>query len=243
MSFSRGNLRQYSPVSPPWSWMKSSSQSSAICSTSAAARLTKTPTVHALGDAGWRLVDSTLEVAFEVGRTTAGEQAADVRVRAVVPEDHEPLSALARIAYTRLIRSRYTADPRLPVERTGQLYAEWLLRGCAGTFADVVAVAEHRGRPVGFTTCKLDPALTRATGVGFAVDGIGAVDPASQGLRLQPAMLHWLAEWQRARGGRFRFGRVLINNYAMQRACLRCGAFITQGYHTYHGWRGGGDGP
>jgi len=201
-------------------------------------RADETPTVHALGDAGWRLVDSTLEVAFEAGRTTA-TPAADVTLRATVADDEESLAGLARIAYTRLIRSRYTADPDLPVERTGRLYEEWFRRACAGSFADMVVVAEHRGRPVGFTTCKLDAALSKATGVGFATDGIGAVEPDARGLRLQPAMLHWLAEWQRGLGGRFRYGRVLINNYPMQRACLRCGGFITQGYHTFHVSRGG----
>jgi GNAT superfamily N-acetyltransferase len=198
--------------------------------------------IHALGDDRWRLVDSTLEMAWECGRTVAPEPDPRYVVRASTASDREALAELARQAYTHSIRTRYSADPRLPREQTGELYAGWVRQAVDGHFADVVVVAEVEGRPIAFNTFKLETALSRALGIGFAAHGISAVDPAHRGLRMQPAMLHWLAEWQARRGGRFNYGRVLINNYVMQRACLRAGAFNAQAYHTFHGWFDGPEG-
>jgi GNAT superfamily N-acetyltransferase len=175
-------------------------------------------------------------MAWECGRTVEPEPDPRFQVRAATDADREPLAELARYAYTHSITTRYSADPRLPRERTGDLYAGWVRQAVDGAFADVVVVAEAEGRPIAFNTFKLETELSRTLGIGFAAHGISAVDPAFRGLRMQPAMLHWLAEWQAARGGRFNYGRVLINNYVMQRACLRAGAFNAQAYHTFHGW-------
>jgi GNAT superfamily N-acetyltransferase len=194
--------------------------------------------IHALESEGWRLVDSSLEMAWEAGQTIAPEPDPRFRLRAARESDRVPLMELARTSYVRDIRTRYSADPWLPLDRTGALYAEWCSRALDGAFADVVVVAEADGRPAGFNTFKVEAELTRSAGVGFAAHGIAAVDPACRGLRMQPAMLHWLAEWHAQRGGRFSYGRVLTSNYTMQRACLRAGGFIGYAYHGFHLWLG-----
>lgn len=194
--------------------------------------------VHAFGDAGWRLVDSTLDFTWACGRTTPAGGDDQVHLRAAIESDRSPLTALAREAYTHMIQTRYSVDPWLPIERTGELYARWFELAMDGEFGDVVVVAEVDGQPVGFNTFKLDRALSAVAGVGFASHGIAAVLPGFRGRASQPAMLHWLAEWQRERGGSFNRGRVLLDNYPMQRACLKSGAFVTQSYHTFHTWRG-----
>lgn len=194
--------------------------------------------IHAFCDAGWRLVDSTVDFTWVCGRTNPGDVDPSVNLRSAVKSDREPLARLAREAYTRSIRTRFSTDPWLPVEKTGELYARWFELACDGEFADVVVVAEVAGRPVGFNTFKLNRTLTECTGVGFAAHGIAAVDPEFRGRAGQPAMLHWLTEWQRERGGAFNQGRVLTNNYPMQRACLKSGAYVSQAYHTFHTWRG-----
>jgi GNAT superfamily N-acetyltransferase len=202
-----------------------------------------TGVTHALEGDGWRLVDSALEMAWEAGQTVVPDPDPRFRLRTAVESDRLPLRDLARDSYVRAIRTRYSADPWLPLERTGELYAEWFSLALDGSFADVVVVAQADGRPVGFNTFKMDAELTRSTGVGFAAHGIAAVDPAYRGLRMQPAMLHWLAEWHREREGRFSYGRVLVNNYTMQRACLRSGGFIGHAYHTFHLWLGSSAAP
>lgn len=196
--------------------------------------------VRALCDRGWVHVDATLDLTWACGRTTPAGADPTVVLREALESDREPLAALAREAYTRAIQTRFSADPWLPLEATGELYARWFGLAVDGEFGDVVVVAEIDGRPVGFNTFKLDPALSTATGVGFAQHGIAAVEPAFRGRAGQPAMLHWLTEWQRRvqPGARFNRGRVLINNYAMQRACLKSGGFTTQAFHTFHRWCG-----
>ncbi len=195
---------------------------------------------HAFEAAGWRLVDSTLEFAWEAGNTTAGGSDARLAVRPVEAADRAPLRDLARAAYAGAIRTRWSADPWLPLERTGELYARWFDEACDGAFADLVNVAVLDGRPIGFNTLKLERGLSLATGVGFAAHGIAAVDPAARGHGAQPAMLHHAAEWLGARGGRFARGRVLVQNTLMQRACLKSRGFVTQAFHTFHAWLGEG---
>jgi hypothetical protein len=197
--------------------------------------------LHALNQDRWLLVDSTLEMAWECGRTVEPEPDARFSLRAAHEGDRETIAQLARHAYTHSIRTRYSADPGLPRETTGELYAEWVREAVDGRFADVVVVADVDGRAIAFNTFRNEAVLSRHTGIGFAAHGISAVDPAYRGLRMQPGMLFWLSEWQRARGGRYNFGRVLINNYVMQRACLRSGAFNSQAYHTFHVWLDAGD--
>ncbi len=193
---------------------------------------------HAFEGAGWRLMDSTLELGWECGRTAAPSTDGRVAIREPVPADDGPLEEFARDTYTQTIRTRFSTDPWLPLARTGDLYARWLQLSCTGEFADVVAVATIGGRPAGFCTMKADRALSAATGIGFATFGILAVAPNSRGLGVAPALLNWLSEWHRARGGRFSRGRVLVGNHAMQRACLKSGAFVAQAWHTFHCLRG-----
>lgn len=198
----------------------------------------ETALLFAFNEDAWLLVDSTLEMAWRSDDTRPETHDA-VRLRPVREEDREPLEALARDAFTRTIRSRYTADPWLPPEGTADLYAGWLQKACDGEFGDVVVVAEVDGRPSGFNTFKLDRGLSRAVGEGFASHGIAAVRPECRGMGLQPSMLHWLSRWQDRRAGGFNRGRVLTSNYAMQRACLKTGARITQAYHGLHTLIGG----
>lgn len=193
---------------------------------------------HALEGAGWRLMDSTLELGWECGRTAAPGTDGRVVVREPVAADSATLEDLARDSFTHTIRTRFGNDPWLPLARTGDLYARWLRLSFAGEFADVVAVATIDGRPVGFFTSKVDRTLSAATGIGFASLGITAVAPDCRGLGIASALAHWLSEWQRARGGRFSRCRVLIGNYAAQRGLLKSGAFVAQAWHTFHCLRG-----
>jgi GNAT superfamily N-acetyltransferase len=193
---------------------------------------------HAFEDAGWRLVDSTLEFAWQAGHTTAANADPRLRLRPVEERDHDALRELARNTYTTVIRTRWANDPWLPLERTGELYVQWFEEACRGAFADIVVVTELEGRPVGYNTLKRERDLSRIAGVGMAAHGIAAVDPACRGLGVQPAMLHYLTDWLGASGGEFTRGRVVISNGPMQRACLKAGGFIAQAYHSFHAWFG-----
>lgn len=195
-----------------------------------------TGAVQSFEAAGWRLVDSTIELAWEAGRTSAAGARPELTVRAARESDRAPLRELTRDVYTSSIRTRFLADPWLPAEKTGELYARWFENALDGTFGDHVGVVEIDGRPVGFNTLKREPELSNALGIGFAAHGIAAVDRSARGFGAQPALLHDAMEWFGAEAGRFTRGRVLINNQPMQRACLKSGGFITSGYHSFHVW-------
>lgn len=179
-------------------------------------------------------MDSTLEFAWPCGRTTSPEPASRLEVRPYREGDRAPLVELARRTYRSELRTRYGRDGSLAQVRVGDLYARWFELACDGSFGDIVAVAEVDGRPVGFNTLKRERALSDATSVGFGAHGISAVDPNCRGMGIQPAMLHWLAQWQDGQGGGFTRGRVLVDNHPMQRACLKSGGFIAHAYHTFH---------
>ena len=193
---------------------------------------------------GWLLADSTLTFTWDVARpeTRTGSCGPEVRVRSSCSEDRQVLADMARRTYTSSIRTRYGADPRLPMERTGELYSEWAARACDGSFADEVAVSEVEGRITGFDMIKLDPELSAATGVGFGAKGIAAVLPEARGLKIASCQEAWLNRWQLAQGGRFNSGRVLINNIPMQRAMAKIGGVVTAAHHTFHAWLEDGEG-
>ena len=197
----------------------------------------ETGVVHAFERDGWKLVDSTVEFAWEVGKTRPAAGSPRLTLRDARPTDRS-LRDLTKEVYTRSIRTRFLADPWLPPEQTGELYARWFENAIDGTFADNVVIAELDGRPVGFNMIKIENDLSRNAGVGFAAHGIAAVDPITRGLGAQPAMLHYSTEWFGKQGGRFTRGRVLINNQPMQRACLKSGGFMAQAFHTFHVWLG-----
>jgi len=201
----------------------------------------ETGAVHAFEEDGWRLVDSTLEFAWEAGKTNPGDVDARITLRAPEAGDRA-LRAMTKDVYTHSIRTRFLADPWLSAERTGELYARWYENALDGTFADHVVIAELDGRAVGFNMLKTERDLSRIAGRGFAAHGIAAVDPAARGLGALPAMLHETTEWFGAQGGQITRGRVLINNQSMQRGCLKSGGFIAQAFHTFHLWLGDASG-
>lgn len=187
---------------------------------------------------GWLLADSTLDFTWDLERegTLRGRCAEEVSVRMSRPEDTEVLSRMARTTYTTSIRTRYLADPHLPAEDTGRLYAQWAERACQGSFADVVAVAEVEGRIAGFDMLKLDADLSGLLGVGVGRKGIAAVEPWARGRGITSCMEAFLNRWHRENGGRFNSGRVLFNNIPMQHALRKVGGVVTAAFHTFHAW-------
>jgi GNAT superfamily N-acetyltransferase len=206
---------------------------------------------HALQRAGWLLVDTTLELGWEFARLRIEETPSEFAVtdaldrtirvakgsaviRTSTAADAEPLARIAREAFTRSTMTRYAADPTLPLERTGELYAQWAGNACRGSFADFVAVAELDAAPVGFQTVKLDRALGEVLGAPWADFGIGATDPSVRGLGVFRAIKWRALAWCRDNRVRHARGRVLASNSAMFRTVLLTGATITAAFHTFH---------
>jgi dTDP-4-amino-4,6-dideoxy-D-galactose acyltransferase len=142
------------------------------------------PAMHALEDAGARIVD--VRVMFDRKLdTTAG--ATPSTVRPSRPSDVQDLRAIAGQSHS---NSRFYADPHFPRARCDELYSTWIEKSCRG-WADRVFVAEHAGRPVGYLSCHV-----REEGRGEI--GIVGVAPEAQGhglgRDLVATSLRWFAD-------------------------------------------------
>ena len=206
---------------------------------------------HCLERAGFLLADTTLEFGWKTDRMRVEEKpnswmVTDIfnrktrifklaaTVRPFTEADLPAMKALAREAFTSRTRTRYTADESLPIDQTGELYARWLENSFQGTFADVVRVAEDENGPVGFETMKLDRELSDALGLKVALFGIAAVLPTRKGRGVLASTHCDVLRWCGENGVRFARGRVLVDNYSMQKLCLITGASVTAVFHTLH---------
>ena len=214
-------------------------------------RVEDTTLTHCLERAGFLLADTTFEFGWKTDRIRIEEKpnawiVTDIlnrqtrifklaaAVRPFTEADLPAMKALAREAFTARTRTRYTADESLPLERTGELYARWLENGFQGTFADVVRVATDEHGPIGFETLKLDRELSEALGISIGLFGIAAVVPTKAGRGVQASMHCDVLKWCSENGVKFARGRVLVDNYSMQKLCLITGAAVTAVFHTFH---------
>lgn len=205
---------------------------------------------HSLARTGFLLADSTLELNWDVPRLRIEEHSHAWRVtdifgrtarifkmgttvRPPVESDVEPMKALAREAFTRRTRTRYTADPALSAEATGELYAQWFENAWKGTFGDCVRIAADRSGPIGFQTLKVDRELSQALGLGIGVQGIGAVRPDRHKAGVALGLNCSVLMWARDQGLGSARGRVLANNYAMLKTCFLTGGVVTAAFHTF----------
>lgn len=206
---------------------------------------------HCLERAGFLLADTTLEFGWKTGRIKIEEKpntwiVTDVfnrqsrifklaaTVRPFTEADLPSMKALAKEAFTERTRTRYTADETLPQERTGELYAKWLENSFQGSFADVVRVAADEHGPIAFETMKLDRDLSEALGIKTALFGIAAVLPTKKGRGVLASTHCDVLKWCGENDVQFARGRVLVDNYSMQKLCLITGAALTAVFHTFH---------
>ena len=122
--------------------------------------------------------------------------------------------------------SRFYADPNFKKSRCDALYRTWIRKSCGG-YADAVWVAELRGVPVGYVTCRLREKSRGEIGlVGIA----GKARGKGVGRRLVFEALRWLSRQGMKRASVVTQGR----NTGAQRLYQRCG-FLTRGVElSYH---------
>jgi dTDP-4-amino-4,6-dideoxy-D-galactose acyltransferase len=136
-------------------------------------------------DLGFRVTDQRITLGRPLSRGTAREPAGsgDAGFGAVRPADLADLAALEPVARSAHVDSRFFADPHFDREAAAQLYVVWLRNSLAGEFADIVLVAEHAGRPVGYITGRVD--ADRAT----AAIGLFAIEESARGRGLGSRLL------------------------------------------------------
>jgi len=154
-------------------------------------------TIHALGQAGFDLVDGILTFSARLSEASRQPVNNDLEVRLFHSRDLEQMLAIARTAYT---LDRFHADRTLPPGVADRLYAAWVRRSCSGQEADAVVVAARRGRVLGYVTCKLrrDVGAGGKPPVGSIVLVATAEEARGQGVA--SAALQGALDWFRDQG-------------------------------------------
>jgi ribosomal protein S18 acetylase RimI-like enzyme len=144
------------------------------------------PTLHALEDAGARLVD--VRLTFDLSLTDSTAHAAPT-VRPHRASDIAPLRAIAAASHG---NSRFYADKHFPRARCNELYATWIEKSCRG-WADQVFVAEVDEKPAGYLSCHV-----RENGRGEI--GIVGVAAHAQGHGVGRDLVETAVNWLAGRG-------------------------------------------
>jgi dTDP-4-amino-4,6-dideoxy-D-galactose acyltransferase len=109
-------------------------------------------TVHALGRAGFDLVDGILTFSLRLDEAIRRTVNNGFEVRMFQPSDLEQVLSIARSSYT---CGRFHVDRALASGVADRLYAAWVRRSCNGEEADAVVVTAKGSRVMGYVTCKL----------------------------------------------------------------------------------------
>jgi dTDP-4-amino-4,6-dideoxy-D-galactose acyltransferase len=209
---------------------------------------------HALELAGFLLMDTSVEYSWNptLIEISESEHSLNVRTPATSPgssfrilklgvtyrpsrsEDLPALEEIARRSFTQDTLSRYSVDPALPLERTGNFYARWINNAVRGSFGDLVMVACAGERPVGFQAFRREAEFSELLGVPAGSMGIGAIDPNFRGGGIFPGLMATVLAWCGREGIRLARGRTLVNNFRMHRTCAATGGTIRACFHSFH---------
>lgn len=209
---------------------------------------------HALELAGFLLMDTSVEYSWNPAaiEVSESEHSLNVRTPAASPgstfrilklgatfrparvDDLPVLEEIARRSFTQDTLSRYSVDPALPLERTGNFYAGWISNAVKGAFGDLVMVACAGDRPVGFQSFRREAGFSEQLGVPAGSMGIGAVDPGFRGGGIFPGLMATVLAWCGKEGIRLARGRTLVNNFRMHRTCTATGGTIRASFHSFH---------
>jgi GNAT superfamily N-acetyltransferase len=142
--------------------------------------------------------------------------------RLATPNDADAVADVARRSFH---KARYTADPHFPAEWGARIYEDWGRQLVMGG-ADVVFVAEARGRVIGFVSASENPEKRPP--------GLLAVEPEfdGTGIGLMLARVH--LDWFREHGVRQYRPRTEKNYAAINALYLSLGFQIVDADVTYH---------
>jgi dTDP-4-amino-4,6-dideoxy-D-galactose acyltransferase len=180
-------------------------------------------TSRCAAEQGFSLVDVRMEFEWKGDAGATAEC-----VREATAADVPALEAMARSSFT---DSRFYVDGHFPRAKCDDLYAYWIRESCRpGGLADCVLVAEQKGVPAAFVTCKRegDGSIGRI--------GLVAVDARWRGRGLGRKIVGAAQVWFKSHG--VQAVRVVTQgrNITSQRLYQRSG-FLT---HTvglyYHKW-------
>ncbi|MCB9832471.1 MAG: GNAT family N-acetyltransferase [Planctomycetes bacterium] len=187
------------------------------------------PTIHALEDSGFRLMDAEIVLAH-YGEEP--ELSAVPGIDFLVFREREVRSLAEMGALFRM--SRFFSDPRIGPERAAALWRASVSDSCRG-HADEFMVALRGEEPLGFVTFKDDEALARAGGPRVrSLFHVGVAEEA-QGQGIGKALLR-----NAVRHARKKADVVLVETQSRNAPALalyqRCGFRVVDSRFAFHLW-------
>ena len=183
--------------------------------------------VHALEDAGYRLMDTLVYYGCPLDRWQS--RAAHAAPRVATSEDIVTISAIARAAFANYI-GHYHADPRLDSNAADAAYVEWAETSAAASSEErPVLILQPDGELGGFL------AFRRNAPEEFEIV-LNGVHPESQGKGLYTALIEHALEMAQAANAERMIISTQINNYGVQRIWSRLGFCHYRSLYTFHKW-------
>lgn len=105
------------------------------------------PTIHALENNGFVLVDGYINLEAEV----LGHEDLPRNIRMCTENDIKALQGLASQSFS---KTRFYNDPLIKKSQADKIYSEWIKNSILGTMADMVFVWEEGKNLLGFVTIK-----------------------------------------------------------------------------------------
>lgn len=150
---------------------------------------------------------------------------------------NEDLQPLIHIAGDSFVKDRFHSDKRFNQDIADRFHSKWIENSLTGVAADEVIVAEVDGRPIGFTTLKINRELSDAIGIRSCSMILSAVDSSVRGRGIYRHMIAGGLRWFMGKSDVTDLG-TQIDNLAVQRAW--CGLGFKPASHmvTMHWWDG-----
>ncbi len=192
------------------------------------------PSIHALEEAGFRLMDTLIIYSFDFDRDLVKEIKSPFQIRSQEERDVESVVSISSLCFHNYI-DRFHSDPTLDDENCDRMYAEWARNSCQGVVADQVFVAEIKGQVVGFATCKFHTEVNRFIDRRIGEIVLVCVSPEVRGHGLYTGFIHHGLYWFQ---GKVDYVQVVtqINNTYVQHAWAALGFRPVGCRVTFHKW-------
>lgn len=187
------------------------------------------PTVHAMEQSGFLLMDTLLYFARDLVNTPIPQNTLQLNVRSAALADREEVRQVAADAFRGYI-GHYHSDPRLDRAKCDELYASWAERAVESReVADEVLVAENLGEILGLAALKINsPDEVDAT--------LFAVAPRAQRRGVYRSLLVNCLHWAKTRGAARLISSTQLANVASQKSWTRVGFEFHHAFYTFHKW-------
>lgn len=177
-------------------------------------------TIHALGRAGFDMIDGILTFSMKLEDAVRRPVANGIEVRLFQPRDLDQVLAIAQSAYT---CDRFHVDRVLAPGVADRLYAAWVRRSCSGEEADAVVVAAKQGRVLSYVACKLtgESAASGEPSAGIII--LVATAERARGQGVGSAAVQGALDWFREQGAQTAEVGTQMQNVAACRLYEQCG--------------------